>query len=126
LGIKVIDVTVLPHISEINEMWESGSIKLAQVSYHWQILIEHGTETERRFSASGMLHLVGWRVRIVNLRTERAFYGAWCVSHSIIHTTLFLKEYVTHDLNLNSQGKRRLTHHQSKEWLVAMCKRFFC
>jgi len=66
-----------PLISEWNGMWESGSIKLAQDSYHWQVLIEHGKE--RRFSAAWMLHL-GWRVRIVTLRIERVLYGAWCVS----------------------------------------------
>jgi len=56
LGILVIDVTVLPHISERNEMWKSGSIKLVQDSCHWQILIEHGAE--RRFMILGCYTLL--------------------------------------------------------------------
>jgi hypothetical protein len=51
----------------------------------------------------------------VNLGIERAFMGRDVSHNSIIHTTLFLKEYMIYDPQLNSRGKRRITILPSKE-----------
>jgi hypothetical protein len=55
--------------------------------------------------------LMNRRVRRVNLRLDRALMGHDTAHIGVIDTASFVRDdYTTHDLHLNSRGKRRLTH----------------
>jgi hypothetical protein len=51
------------------------------------------------------------KIRIVNLRLERALMGPGGTHIGVIDSDYFVRgDYTTHGLHLNSQGKWKLTH----------------